>query len=132
MRLMALARFMSVTGAALLLAACAASSSAQPSQALPGETETIHYWHELEDGSIRVQVRSNGCTTKESFEPVVMVDSRTRWAFTVELRRLRPDLCRAFLPEGVELEWSRDELGLPRGGTVRVINPQAPTPRPRR
>jgi len=131
---MTLIRWMAVTGAALALAACAAASapSLQSSQALPGERETIHYWQEQANGSIRVQVRSNGCTTKESFEPVVMVDSRVRWSFTVELRRLRPDLCRAYLPEGVELAWSRDELGLPASARVRVVNPQAPTPRPRR
>ncbi|GGB79080.1 hypothetical protein [Glycocaulis alkaliphilus] len=131
---MAFARWMTASGAALIMAACAAAPapSLQPSRALPGERETIHYWQDMPDGSIRVQVRSNGCTTKESFEPVVMVDSRTRWTFTVELRRLQPDHCRAFLPEGVELVWSRDELGLPGSASVRVINPQAPTPRPRR
>jgi hypothetical protein len=130
--MMAMTRWMAVAGSALMLAACAAASSAQPSRDLPGERETIHDWYVQADGTIRVQVRSNGCTTKESFEPVVMVDSRTRWSFTVELRRLQPDLCRAYLPEGVVLVWTRDDLGLPRGGTVRVINPQAPTPRPRR
>lgn len=130
---MALARWVSVTGAALVLAACAAAPapSLQPSRALPGERETIHAWRVEPDGSVRVQVRSNGCTTKESFEPVVMVDSRTRWTFTLELRRLQPDHCRAFLPEGVELVWSRDELGLPASARVRVVNPEAPTPRPR-
>ena len=130
---MTLAGMFTVTGTALLLAACTAAPapSVQPSRMLPGERETIHYWQEMPDGSIRVQVRSNGCTTTESFEPVVMVDSRSRWSFTVELRRLRPDHCRAFLPEGVELEWSREALGLPRNASVRVINPQAPTPRPR-
>ncbi|WP_429911563.1 hypothetical protein [Glycocaulis sp.] len=130
---MALAGWVPVAGTAALLAACAAAPapSLQPSQMLPGERETIHYWQEMPDGSIRVQVRSNGCTTNESFEPVVMMDSRRGWSFTLELRRLQPDHCRAFLPEGVELVWTRDELGLPRSASVRVINPQAPTPRPR-
>lgn len=123
-----------ILGAALMLAACSSSPapSVQPSRAVAGERETIHAWREQADGSLRIQVRSNGCTDKDSFDPVVMVDPRRGWAFTVELRRLRPDHCRAFLPEGVELVWTRDELGLPPRAAVRVINPEAPTPRPRR
>lgn len=130
---MIFARLIAVTGTALVLAACAAAAapSLQPSRAVAGERETIHGWREQADGSLRIQVRSNGCTTKESFDPVVMVDSRRGWSFTVELRRLQPDHCRAFLPEGVELVWTRDELGLPPSAAVRVINPEAPTPRPR-
>ncbi len=123
-----------ILGSALMLAACSSSPapSVQPSRAVAGERETIHAWREQADGSLRIQVRSNGCTGKDSFDPVVMVDPRRGWVFTVELRRLRPDLCRAFIPEGVELVWTRDELGLPPRAAVRVINPEAPTPRPRR
>ena len=114
--------------AALLLSACA-SASPEHSQ---GEAEPIYGWYRQANGTIHVQVLSNGCTTEESFEPVVMMDSRTRWSFTIEFRRLRPDLCRAYLPEGVELVWTVEGLGLPRGGLVRVINREVPAPGPGR
>ncbi|MGP1273922.1 MAG: hypothetical protein ACQRW7_00730 [Caulobacterales bacterium] len=119
-----------ISGLALALGV-SACVSATPA-GLPGEPEPVYGSYRAADGSLRVQVASNGCTREESFEPVVMMDSRTRWSFTVEFRRLQPDLCRAYLPEGVELSWTLDDLGLPPSAAVRVINREVPAPRPRR
>lgn len=69
------------------------------------------------------QVTSNGCTDRSYFE--VDVDHHGSNRYSLELDRIRPDRCRALVPEGVEVSWSFDELGLPRGAAVEIENPVA-------
>ena len=68
-----------------------------------------------------VRVSSNGCANKDSFvaEPRVV-------GSIVQLRlvRVHRDDCRALLPQGVELSWSKYELGLLQAAPVQVVNPQ--------
>ena len=73
---------------------------------------------------VRIRVPSNGCTTKDSFYPEVTGSAAGGWAFDLALIRVHADDCRAMLPTGVELSWTKDELGLPDGAELRVINPR--------
>ena len=41
----------------------------------------------------------------------------------ITLRRLSPDNCRAWLADGVQLEFSLEELGLETGERARINNP---------
>ena len=65
-------------------------------------------------------VSSNGCTDKTYFE--VDVDRRGDDGARVELRRIRTDNCRAFVPDGARVSWSYAELGLDPGMEVTVSN----------
>jgi len=67
--------------------------------------------------TVVVTAPSNGCTSKDSFRTDVDEDDRV---YRVRFERVRPDNCKAFLPEGVELTWTFAELGVPAGARVVV------------
>ena len=71
------------------------------------------------DGALVVRVDSNGCTQASDFELSVADDSPTE----ITLRRTKADLCRALVPEGVELRWTYADLGLEPGAPARIMNP---------
>lgn len=74
----------------------------------------------VEKDDLVVRVSSNGCTHNEDFA----VESSRRDGLTAfTFVRKRPDMCRALLPEGVELRYPLDAFGVERGGQVRVRNP---------
>ncbi|MCZ8086804.1 MAG: hypothetical protein ACK5WW_11135 [Brevundimonas sp.] len=79
--------------------------------------ETVRSAH-FEDGRLMVRVDSNGCTSAANFE-VRLVGDRPA-ALTLE--RVRPDPCRALVPEGVEVSWTYAELGLEASDSVRLMN----------
>ncbi len=79
--------------------------------------ETVRSAH-FEDGRLLVRVDSNGCTSAANFE-VRLVGDRPA-ALTLE--RVRPDPCRALVPEGVEVSWTYAELGLEASDSVRLMN----------
>lgn len=74
----------------------------------------------FEPGALVVVAGSNGCTDASSFAVKV---SEGEGPTGVSLTRQRPDLCRALLPEGVELRWTYEELGLKPGTAVTIANP---------
>ena len=82
-------------------------------------TETLRAVR-FEPGALVVVANSNGCTDASSFAVEV---SEGDGPTSVTLTRQRPDLCRALVPEGVELRWTFDELGLKSGTAVNVANP---------
>lgn len=67
------------------------------------------------------RVTSNGCTDESSFS--TEISSRGGDRYTVSIDRKRADLCRALVPDGVEVSYSFAELGLPDGADVTVLNP---------
>jgi hypothetical protein len=111
-------------GAALLLAGCAGPRAGDYGYVDAGPALTpVLSWSD--DGAqVRVRVPSNGCTTKDSFYPEVTGSANAGWAFEMALIRVHEDGCRAVLPTGVELSWTKDELGLPDGAALRVVNPR--------
>lgn len=107
-----------MTTAGMLLAGCATVGGA-PAEPMPGVLEPIH-GAAFTDNLAIVRVTSNGCTTKADLVPYVQ-HSRDFSILTV--RRLNEDLCRTPMEDGVEVQWTFEELGLPKGTTVTVNNP---------
>ncbi len=74
----------------------------------------------FEPGALVVRADSNGCTDASAFAVEVSEgDGPTRLTLT----RRTPDVCKALVPEGVELRWTYEELGLQPGASVSVTNP---------
>lgn len=85
----------------------------------PGQIEPIHAAAIADDQAV-FWVSSNGCTRKADLTPVVRPE---REGAVITLRRLKEDRCGAPRPEGVEISWSFQELGLEPGSRVTVENP---------
>jgi hypothetical protein len=106
------------------LAGCAAvqqiAGGFRPAQeALPGQVEPVHAAAIARDEAV-FWVTSNGCTAKEDITPVVRSSSDGP---IITLRRIKEDRCRESRPEGTELRWSFEELGLAPGSRLSVENP---------
>ena len=90
---------------------------AAPAQAAP-PAEAIRSAR-FEDGALVVRVDSNGCTQTADFE-LSVVDGAPA---DITVRRVREDLCKALVAEGVELRWTYADLGLEPGAPARILNP---------
>ncbi|MBP8072252.1 MAG: hypothetical protein KAY20_01675, partial [Brevundimonas sp.] len=86
---------------------------------LPGQVEPVHAAAIARDEAV-FWVTSNGCTAKEDIAPVVRSSSDGP---IITLRRIKEDRCRESLPEGTEIRWSFEELGLAPGSRLSVDNP---------
>lgn len=89
----------------------------------PEPVEPVLAWRQSRNGNLLVRVFSNGCTNKDSFDAVATGSPRAGWVFYVTLTRVEPDTCEAMLPQGVELVWTADELGLPATAPMTLTNP---------
>ncbi|MBP7705365.1 MAG: hypothetical protein KA105_08820 [Caulobacter sp.] len=72
--------------------------------------------------ALTIRVTSTGCTAKDGFAFFV---EKGGGRYAVAFARRRLDLCKA-APTPVDLTWSFEELGLPRGAAVAVVNPLGP------
>lgn len=70
--------------------------------------------------TVTIRIDSNGCTSKDKIDVDVDQDGRNEYELAFE--RVGEDLCRAYFPDGVELSWTYDELEIPEGAYVRVLN----------
>lgn len=91
----------------------------EPQSDLPGQIEPVHAAAIARDEAV-FWVTSNGCTAKEDITPVVRTSSDGP---IITLRRIKEDRCRETLPEGAELRWSFEELGLAPGSRPSVESP---------
>ena len=73
------------------------------------------------DGRFYVRVDSSGCTDAADF--AVHLDEADDGSVGLGLERTEKDLCKALVPEGVELSWSLGELGVTGSGPYRLLNP---------
>lgn len=106
-----------LTGA---LAACAAApGSLVRTEGMPGQLEPIHAAAFTRDLAV-FRVSSNGCTEKSDVKPFI---TRLRDSAVITLRRLGEDVCTRPLKDGVQMEWTFEELGLPPGVNILVNNP---------
>lgn len=96
----------------------------QPAVVAEGQIEPIHAAAIAQDQAV-FWVSSNGCTRKDDLAVMVR---RSGNASVITLRRIKEDRCEALLPQGVEMRWSFDELGLEPGARVTVENPYQVTP----
>lgn len=88
--------------------------------------ETI-YGMSYSNNGLRIQVESNGCTSKDSF--MVLKEMSADGLAHVVFVRTRPDWCRGFVAEGAFIEFSNSDLGLSDREGVRVDNPFGPNNR---
>jgi len=108
-----------------LLSACAmvrryAEGPRMPETAsLPGHVEPVHA-AVIARNQAAFWVSSNGCTAKSDIRPVVRQSSDGP---IITLRRIKEDRCREVHPEGVEMRWTFEELGLADGSRLSVENP---------
>ena len=70
---------------------------------------------------ISITAQSNGCTQKEHFEPTVRDRGDAR--FDVGFRRIKPDNCKALVPDGRSMTWTFSELGIPANARLMLMNP---------
>jgi hypothetical protein len=111
-----------------LAAACATGqdAGARISGALPGQIEPVHA-AVIAQNQAAFWVSSNGCTEKADIQPVVRQSSDGP---IITLRRIKEDRCREVRPEGVEMRWSFEELGLAADARPSVENPYQLPPSP--
>lgn len=86
----------------------------------PPSLETVR-GARIADGRLVVRVDSNGCTDAADFA-VDLAPASDGWT-EVALRRTDADLCKALVPDGVEVSWSLSELGVEPGTRARLVNP---------
>lgn len=91
---------------------------------MPGQLEPIHAAAIGQDQAV-FWVSSNGCTSKADLTPVVR---QAGSGSVITLRRIKEDRCAEVQPQGVEMRWSFEELGIAPGARVSVENPYQMTP----
>ena len=67
---------------------------------------------------ITFQVSSGGCTSAQSFRPVLRETSPAQ----LVLNRVKPDFCEAYFPYGTTVKFTWQQLGLRQGSKVVVGN----------
>lgn len=77
----------------------------------------------VEGGRFFVRVNSNGCTDAGDFD--VHVEVSDDGAVGLGVERTQADLCKALVPDGVELSWSLSDLEVTAPGPFRLLNPLA-------
>ena len=75
----------------------------------------------IQDGRLIVRADSNGCTDVSDFS-VELTAAADGWTEAAVIRT-DPDLCKALVPDGVEVSWSFSELGVEPGTPLRLLNP---------
>ena len=86
-----------------------------------GPREEIIYGFVTTPDTITFQVRSGGCTGKESFRLDVTTDNLNVTLPVLTLVRTKPDNCRAFFPHGELVTFSQSEAGF-SGGAFTIGN----------
>ncbi len=125
-------RIVMLTAAVVLVTALSGCSAVQQmagrlqtrQEPLPGQIEPVHAAAIARDEAV-FWVTSNGCTAKEDITPVVRSSNDGP---IITLRRIREDRCRESRPEGTEVRWSFEELGLAPGSRLSVENPYQLSP----
>ena len=102
------------------LAACAhAPGDLVRTEGMPGQLEPIHAAAFTRDLAV-FRVSSNGCTDKSDVKPFI---TQLKDTAVITLRRMGEDVCTRPVKDGVQIQWTFEELGLPAGANVVVNNP---------
>lgn len=108
---------------AILLSACAATGeTAAPMAAADASLERLLFARATPE-ELQVRVSTNGCTDADSFRVEAAPQQGAANAYVVSIRRVERDECRGYKPDGVRLEFSRADAGIPAGATVTFANP---------
>lgn len=88
----------------------------------------------IRDGKVILRVDSGGCTDTSSIRPRVRLEPGPAGQiprYTATFERVRPDDCKAFLLEGVELEYRIvEDLGIKGAHILTLTNPLQPAGSP--
>ena len=79
------------------------------------------YGAEISGDKLLLRVPSNGCTDKDSFK--TDIDLLEEQEYALKVTRVKDDNCKAFLPEGVSMEYGFEELRVPAGARITILNP---------
>lgn len=84
----------------------------------------------IEDHKIKIKVNANGCTDKNSIKAVVKkssrIDSRVP-DYKITFIREKPDNCKAFIPDGVVIEYDlKRDFNIQMPYTLEIENPVMP------
>jgi hypothetical protein len=85
------------------------------------ELEPVIYWRVIEDDILVVHANSQGCTSRSDF--IITVERYQADIFTIQVDRNAADQCDEDIPWGIQLGFGFEELGVPIGGQVVVLNP---------
>lgn len=83
--------------------------------------EPVLFWRVIEDDVLVVHALTNGCTARSDFD--LDVERVHDEIYTVRIERGLKDMCDEELPWGIQLGFGFEELGVPVGGQVLVLNP---------
>ena len=72
--------------------------------------------------TVEIQVASGGCTGKGDFRVDLNSGGAKTAPYSITFHRTRNDDCKAFLPDGVQLSFTREELGLTGTSEFIVTN----------
>lgn len=75
------------------------------------------------DDKLIIRVKSGGCTQKEHFKVEINSGFTGMSPVFATVYRLTPDHCKANIPNGIEVEFTFEELGLPDDTDIIVVNP---------
>ena len=108
--------------AAMAVASCAPLELPLAHNAATGHVEPLYAAAVAGDVAV-VRVNTNGCTSKGDFYPQL---TRGVGQAVLTIRRTQQDVCADTDTNGLELQWTFEELGLPTGTLVVVNNPLHP------
>ena len=83
--------------------------------------ESVIYWRVIEDDILVIHANTQGCTSRSDFD--VTVNQYHDDVYTVSISREEIDRCVEDIPWGIQLGFGFEELGVPHGGQVIVLNP---------
>lgn len=83
--------------------------------------EPVIYWRVIEDDILVIHANTRGCTARSDFQ--LNVEQYHEDIFMVRLERNGADECVEDLPWGIQLGYGFEELGVPVGGQIVVLNP---------
>ena len=83
--------------------------------------EPVIYWRVLEDDILVVHANTHGCTARGDFQ--LDVEQYHEDIYTVRLVRTGEDQCREDIPWGMQLGFGFEEMGVPVGGQIVLLNP---------
>lgn len=75
--------------------------------------------------TVQIQVESNGCTSKESFYVQKYMNPDDEMIH-LKFIRVRPDWCKAYLPEGTWLHFLKTDLEISSKDIIMIDNPFGP------
>jgi len=77
---------------------------------------------QITSDKLMIRVHSGGCTTKDNFKINVIKGFTGIPPYIVEIYRVVPDFCQMWIPDGVELEFDLNELGIEPNASFTLQN----------